>query len=87
MHVHELRKTLAWYSRGLRSGSELRQRAGAVKDPRALLDLGEAFFEHVTALEASGVMVAVLPADPVAKSIARQDRREGIKAEAEECAA
>src|SRR2546423_13694539 len=44
MLVHELRKTLAWYSRGLRGGAELRQRTGAEKDPAALLALGEAFF-------------------------------------------
>src|SRR5689334_5364328 len=31
MHVHELRKPLAWYSRGLRGGADLRQRASAEK--------------------------------------------------------
>jgi tRNA-dihydrouridine synthase B len=81
MRVHELRKTLAWYSRGLRGGSELRQQASARKDPQALLDLGEAFFSH----SASGLTV---PADPVAKSLARHGRKQGGHDEAPEpCAA
>jgi tRNA-dihydrouridine synthase B len=89
MHVHELRKTLAWYSRGLRGGSELRQQASARKEPQALLDLGEAFFERVCALgegAAAGALTA--PADPVAKSLARQGRKLGGHHEAPEpCAA
>jgi len=36
MRQHELRKTLAWYSRGLFAGSTLRQRASTVADPAAL---------------------------------------------------
>jgi hypothetical protein len=81
--VHELRKTLAWYSRGLHGGAELRQKAGVRKDTGYLLDLGEAFFER---LRQGGDDRALLtsPADPVAKSLARHGRRGGGYAEAPE---
>jgi tRNA-dihydrouridine synthase B len=87
MLVHELRKTVAWYSRGLRGGSDLRQRSGAEKDPAALLALGEAFFAGLArVMEAAGDIAAVTtsPAGPVAKSIARQERRSGGNNEADE---
>jgi tRNA-dihydrouridine synthase len=87
MLVHELRKTVAWYSRGLRGGADLRQRSGTEKDPAALVALGEAFFDGLgRVVEAVGDMAAVTtsPAGPVAKSIARQERRSGGKSEAEE---
>jgi len=87
MHVHELRKTLAWYSRGLRGGADLRQRASAEKRPPALLEMGEAFFQSVTDAHDSGVPVGTTPADPIAKSIARQERLRGGRTEADECAA
>ena len=60
MRVHELRKTLAWYSRGLRGGSHLRQRTFTTTDPSALLDMGEAFFAELANLTApaGGVEVA-----------------------------
>src|SRR5205823_901980 len=47
MRLHELRKTLAWYSRGLRGGSHLRQRTFTTADPGALLELGEGFFQEL----------------------------------------
>ena len=47
MWVHELRKTLAWYSRGLYGGSDLRERASKRKDPQYLLDLGEALTSSI----------------------------------------
>jgi tRNA-dihydrouridine synthase B len=87
MHVHELRKTLAWYSRGLRGGADLRQRASAEKRPAALLEMGETFFQSVSDAHASGVPVGTTPADPIAKSIARQERLRGDRVEADECAA
>jgi tRNA-dihydrouridine synthase B len=80
MLVHELRKTLAWYSRGLRGGADLRQRSGPEKDPAALLGLGESFFARLSrVLEETGdpAAVASSTAGPVAKSIARQERRSG----------
>jgi tRNA-dihydrouridine synthase B len=89
MRVHELRKTLAWYSRGLRGGADLRQRAGAERNPAALLDLGASFFEAVDhyARTEGPAAVTTNPADPVAKSIARQERLRGGHVEADECAA
>jgi tRNA-dihydrouridine synthase B len=88
MRLHELRKTLAWYSRGLYGGSSLRQRGFSVAEPAALLELGEAFFEGLQAAEAAGSpRVAVAPADPVAKSMARHGRRGGAHTEADEPAA
>ena len=53
MVLHELRKTLAWYSRGLHSGAEMRHRCFAEVNPSALVDLGEAFFAALANREAS----------------------------------
>ena len=83
MWIHELRKTLAWYSRSLRGGAELRQKAGELKDPRALLDLGEAFWHRLRATSDPHSAVTG-PADPVAKSLARHERDSGRPAEAPE---
>jgi hypothetical protein len=83
MRVHELRKTLAWYSRGLHGGADLRQRAGERKDTRYLLDLGEAFFAGLRQHGDEQAM-RTRPADPIAKSLARYGRREGHRAEAPE---
>jgi len=87
MHVHELRKTLAWYSRGLRGGADLRQRASAQKNPTALVAMGDEFFQWVRDAAHGGTPVVTSPADPVAKSIARQERLRGARVEADECAA
>src|SRR5258708_37677561 len=54
MRVHEVRKTLAWYSRGLFGGSQLRQRGFSADEAPALLDMGEAFFADLEAREAAG---------------------------------
>src|SRR3954469_12729700 len=54
MRVHELRKTLAWYSRGLYGGSSLRQRASSIDEPAEMLGLGEAFFAELERAEAAG---------------------------------
>jgi hypothetical protein len=86
MRKHELRKTLAWYSRGLFAGSALRQRASTVGEPAALVELGEAFFTDLAARGAAGddAALATTPADPVAKSVARNSRRDGTRVEADE---
>ena len=86
MRLHELRKTLAWYSRGLRGGAALRQRASTAGEPAALLAMGEAFFADLETFEAAGVAaIATVPADPIAKSVARHGRRDGsAHVEAEE---
>jgi tRNA-dihydrouridine synthase len=85
MRQHELRKTLAWYSRGLYGGSSLRQRASSVDEPPALQEMGEAFFAELEAAEAAGRPRPMLaPADPVAKSMARHGRRAGDHSEADE---
>ncbi len=77
MRVHEVRKTLAWYSRGLFGGSQLRQRGFSVDEAPALLALGETFFDDLEARERAGrVDVRTTPADPVTKSIARNGRRD-----------
>jgi len=87
MRIHELRKTLAWYSRGLYGGSGLRQRSFSVDTPEALLAVGEQFFDGLmTTGGAEGATgVHTVPADPVAKSVARQQRRgAGGRVEADE---
>jgi len=53
MVLHELRKTLAWYSRGLHSGADLRNRCFAENQPQAVLDMGERFFAALAAREAT----------------------------------
>jgi len=78
MRLHELRKTLAWYSRGLRGGAALRQRASTAHEPAALLAMGESFFADLEAVEATGgAAIVTVPADPIAKSVARHGRRDG----------
>jgi len=80
MRVHELRKTLAWYSRGLYGGSQLRHRTFSTDVPEQLLEIGEAFFAD---LGRSGGQTGdrdaliVGPDDAVTKSIARNGRRGG----------
>jgi nifR3 family TIM-barrel protein len=88
MRLHELRKTLAWYSRGLHGGSSLRQRGFATPDVAALLDEGERFFSGLAEAESAGAAVpGTVPADPIAKSVARNGRRGGAHVEADECVA
>jgi nifR3 family TIM-barrel protein len=78
MRLHEVRKTLAWYSRGMYGGSQLRQRSFALSELGALLDMGEAFFSELAGHEAAGRGdLLTAPASPVAKSIARNGRRGG----------
>ncbi len=78
MLVHELRKTLAWYSRGLHGGAELRHRAFAEMNPVALVDLGEAFFARLAEREARcGRDLAELPDQAITKCLARHARRDG----------
>jgi tRNA-dihydrouridine synthase B len=85
MQKHELKKTLAWYSRGLHGGASLRQRASSVEVPEALREMGEAFFAELEAAEAAGQARPMLaPADPISKSLARHGRRAGGHAEADE---
>ena len=85
MRVHELRKTLAWYSRGLYGGSSLRQRASSIDHPTEMLGLGQTFFADLEAAEAAGSPRPLLgPADPIAKSMARHGRRGGEHTEADE---
>jgi tRNA-dihydrouridine synthase B len=80
MRVHELRKTVAWYSRGLYGGSHLRQRGFSLHEPQALLDMAETFFAELEARDAAGrFALLTTPADPIAKSIARNGRRDGAE--------
>ena len=75
MALHELRKTLAWYSRGLFSGAELRHRCFAETNPSALLDLGEGFFARLAVREAShGSDLGEPPSPPETKCQERHAR-------------
>ncbi|HEY2902843.1 MAG TPA: tRNA dihydrouridine synthase DusB [Polyangia bacterium] len=84
MRVHELRKTMAWYSRGLHGGAQLRQRSFDSPEPAALLAMGEAFFDGLRAVASRGAETDLLtgPVDPVAKAIDRNTRRGGPAASA-----
>jgi len=85
MRLHELRKTLAWYSRGLHSGAELRNRAFAEMDPGKLIELGEAFFARLADREANHDRDLAEPADaPVIKSQQRHARKETSNEEEQE---
>lgn len=76
MRLHELRKTLAWYSRGLHGGAELRNRGFAEKDPGKVIDLAEAFFARLAEREASPGRDLTEPADaPVTKALQRHARK------------
>jgi nifR3 family TIM-barrel protein len=77
MLLHELRKTLAWYSRGLHGGAELRNGAFAEPQPQAVIDLGERFFARLAEREASrGGDLHEPVADPKTKCIERHARRQ-----------
>jgi tRNA-dihydrouridine synthase B len=82
MRVHELRKTLAWYSRGLHGGASLREQGSKTAEPSALVDLGESFFARLGVSGADRVA-----SDAVAKSVARHLRKDGSHVEAQERAA
>jgi tRNA-dihydrouridine synthase B len=78
MLLHELRKTLAWYSRGLHGGSELRRRCFAEGEPRAVLALGEGFFARLAEREAAGKNdLRELNKSPTARCLDRHARRLG----------
>jgi Dihydrouridine synthase (Dus) len=78
MRVHELRKTLAWYSRGLWGGSQLRQRSFTTTDISALKDMTEEFFDLVGGLASeTGALPRVTPASAVDKAIRRHGGRGG----------
>jgi len=78
MRVHELRKTLAWYSRGLWGGSQLRQRSFTTTDVSALKEMTELMFDDAAAVEArTGAAPRVHPPSAVAKAIRRHGGRGG----------
>ena len=79
MGLHELRKTLAWYSRGLYGGADLRRRAFREPQPQAVIDLGESFFAALEARErARADLNEVLFVDGLAaRCLARHLRRRG----------
>lgn len=81
MVLHELRKTLAWYSRGIHGGANLRQLAFARPTPASLVELGETFFAKLAEL---GQDIHALPVDPTQRSLERHGRRNGEHVEAEE---
>ena len=79
MRLHELRKTLAWYSRGLYGGAELRHKAFQENQPAAVLALGERFFAALHAREQSRAETGEsdYPGGLAARSLARHLRRHG----------
>jgi nifR3 family TIM-barrel protein len=79
MRLHELRKTLAWYSRGLYGGADLRRRAFSESRPQAVIELGEAFFAAVEARERASVDIGevLFPDGIAARCLARHRRRQG----------
>jgi tRNA-dihydrouridine synthase B len=87
MVLHELRKTLAWYSRGLHGGAELRRRGFAEPEPSRLVDLGEAFFARLGEREADHAGDLHEPPVPLPnKWLAKHARRRaGQPEESETC--
>jgi len=87
MRVHEVRKTLAWYSRGLFAGAELRRRAFAEMNPTALVDLGEAFFARLAERETKcGHDLGEAPDEAIKKCVDRHARK-SAREEHEPCSA
>jgi nifR3 family TIM-barrel protein len=82
MVLHELRKTLAWYSRGLHTGAELRHRSFIETDPATLLDLGERFFAGLATREAShGGDLREPATTPESRALERHARRKAGRVE------
>jgi hypothetical protein len=78
MRLHELRKTLAWYSRGLYGGADLRGRVFSESQPQAVIDLGEGFFAVLQARERARADTGEVPvADVAVRCLARHLRRRG----------
>jgi nifR3 family TIM-barrel protein len=79
MRLHELRKTLAWYSRGLHGGAELRHRCSAEMDTAGVVALGESFFDRLGGREAAQAELGELPYGGVLadRCLARHLRRKG----------
>ena len=79
MRLHELRKTLAWYSRGLYGGADLRRRAFCEPQPQAVIDLGESFFAALDARERARADIGevLFPDGIAARCLARHRRRQG----------
>jgi len=86
MRLHEARKTLAWYSRGLQGGSVARKQGFAASTVEDVIGVGDQLFERLKELESqleiqleglAGPPQALseAPADPVSKAIARSQRR------------
>lgn len=76
MVLHELRKTLAWYSKGLHGGSHLRQAGFSHDSPAGLFEMAEAFFEGLAQMDADALNAPAV--DPIERSVQRQKRRLGI---------
>ena len=47
--VHELRKAIAWYTKGLRDSAHVRERAFNVLDPAQVREIGRGFFSSLMA--------------------------------------
>jgi hypothetical protein len=79
MRLHELRKTLAWYSRGLYGGADLRRRAFCEPQPQSVIDLGESFFGALEARqrERADIAEVLFPEGAAARCLARHRRRQG----------
>jgi tRNA-dihydrouridine synthase len=79
MRLHELRKTLAWYSRGLYGGADLRRRAFREPQPQSVIELGEGFFDAVEARERARADIGevLFPDGIAARCLARHRRRQG----------
>jgi nifR3 family TIM-barrel protein len=86
MVLHELRKTLAWYSRGLFGGAELRGHVFGEGSPQAVRDMGERFFDVLLTREAeSKLRVHAEPINLEEKWRERHARRAGGQEEVLAC--
>ena len=74
-------------ARPLRRARRCASARRTVGDPAALVAMGDAFFGELESAARTGsgdAALATTPADPIAKSVARNNRRDGRRVEAEE---
>jgi tRNA-dihydrouridine synthase B len=67
--IHELRKAVAWYTKGLRNSADVRERAFHVSDPLQVREIAFSYFSSLDQ-EKNARCVIVSPVDKLARQVA-----------------